>query len=493
MKILSSSQIRAADQFTIENEPIESIDLMERASRAFVAKFLEIFPNKKPVTILCGTGNNGGDGLAIGRMLIEEDWKVSIFVLGEKGSPDFEANLRRVQDYTLLTAELDFPDFHTDQVVIDGIFGSGLSRPVEGLAADLIEYVNNAEVIRVSVDIASGLFADNAQPANSIAFKPHFTVSFQTPKLVFFLPESDEFVGDWHVVDIGLSRKFINDLPTSSFFSEEVELLKLIPIRDRFSHKSSVGKLLIVAGSKGKMGAAALCAKAALRAGVGLINVQTPKCGVDILQTLVPEAMVIEDEDQNVISKIERMDAHVAIGPGIGTDSKTKNALAKFLKANDRPLVLDADALNILAEDQSLLSELPNHSILTPHPGEFRRLVGQWADDFEKLKLLQSFCVKHQLNVVLKGAYSAVCNFSGDIFFNPSGNPGMATAGSGDVLTGIVSSFLAQGLLPFEALKLGVYVHGKAGDSAADEIGQNSLIASDLISHISNPIRQKSV
>ncbi|MEP1094476.1 MAG: NAD(P)H-hydrate dehydratase [Cyclobacteriaceae bacterium] len=493
MKILSSSQIRAADQFTIENEPIASIDLMERASRAFLTKFLELFPRKRPVTLFCGTGNNGGDGLVIGRMLVGKGWEVTVFVLGETGSPDFEANLRRIKDYTLLTAPSNFPGLLSDQIVIDGIFGSGLSRPTEGLAADLIEYVNKSDVIRVSIDIASGLFADIPQPAKSIVFKSSFTISLQTPKLTFFLPESSEFVGDWHVVDIGLSRRFIDDLPTRYFFSEEAELLKLIPVRDKFSHKSKVGKLLVVAGSKGKMGAAALCARAALRAGVGLINVHSPKCGVDILQTLVPEAMVVEDEEESIISKIESTDAYVAIGPGIGTDSKTKNALVKFLKANDKPLVLDADALNILAEDKNLLDKLPNQSILTPHPGEFKRLVGQWTNDFEKLEKLRSFCMKYKLNVVLKGAYSAVCSVSGNIFFNPSGNPGMATAGSGDVLTGIISSFLAQGLSPFDALSLGVYIHGKAGDNAAEEVGENSLIASDIISHISNPICQKSV
>ncbi|MEP5612520.1 MAG: NAD(P)H-hydrate dehydratase [Cyclobacteriaceae bacterium] len=493
MKILSSSQIRAADQFTIENEPISSIDLMERASRAFVTKFSEIFPDKNPVTVLCGTGNNGGDGLAIGRMLREEDWEVTIFVLGEKGSPDFESNLHGTPEYIILITASDFSDFQPDEIVIDAIFGSGLSRPVDGLASDLIEYINKQEVTRVAIDIASGLYSDSAQPTNSIAFKPHYTISFQTPKLVFFLPESHGFVGDWYVVDIGLDQKFIDDLDTTYGFSDEVELLELIPVRNKFSHKSNVGKLLIVAGSKGKIGAAALCAKAALRAGVGLISIQAPRCGVDILQVLVPEAMVIEDGDENVIAKIEISDTTFAIGPGIGTDDKTKNALAEFLNSTKRPLVLDADALNILAEDKSLLHELPKDSILTPHPGEFRRLVGEWTDDFQKLEMLRSFCVKYKLNVVLKGAYSAVCNSDGEVYFNPSGNPGMATAGSGDVLTGIVASFLAQGLLPIDALKLGVYIHGKAGDIAAEKIGENSLIASDIISHISNPIHQRSV
>lgn len=493
MKILSASQIRAADQFTIENEPVSSINLMERASAAFVEKFLKIFPEKKSVTVFCGTGNNGGDGLAVGRMLHEKGWSVTTFVLGEKGSVDFDTNLKRMEKYTVLSAHVDFPDLDPNQIVIDGIFGSGLSRPIEGLAADLVGHLNSQEATRVSIDIASGLFADKATPKDSTIFKPHFTISFQVPKLVFFLPESHLFVGDWSVVDIGLSQQHLDRIETPFTFSEEEDLIQLIPTRNKFSHKGEAGKLLIVAGSKGKMGAAVLCARAALRAGVGLINVQVPKCGVEILQISVPEVMVFEDSEENVISKIEDWEAYVAIGPGMGTDPKTRKGLEEFIKSAEKTLVLDADALNILSEQETLLELVLKGSILTPHPGEFKRLVGRWKDDFEKLEMLRSFSRKYQLNVVLKGAYSAVCNSDGDIFFNPSGNPGMATAGSGDVLTGIISSFLSQGLSPFDALRLGVYIHGKAGDEAAKEVGQNSLIASDIISHISNPIREHSV
>ncbi len=493
MKILSSSQIRAADQFTIENEPILSIDLMERASRAFVSKFTQLFTEKKRIIIFCGTGNNGGDGLAIGRMLIVEGWEVSIFTLGESGSPDFEKNLKRTKNYALINEPSDFPKIEEDQVVIDGLFGSGLTRPVEGIASALIHYLNQQNAIKISIDIASGVYADVPIEKDSIAFRPHHTISFQVPKLVFFLPQYHEFVGEWHVVDIGLDQEFIAEQKSEFFFSERKRLETLIPKRDRFSHKSQVGKLLIIAGSHGKMGAAVLCAKAALRTGVGLINVHVPKCGVEILQISVPEAMIISDNDQEYISEINASDSTIAIGPGIGTQEKTKEALELFLTQAKEPMVLDADALNILAANKSLLSQVPEASILTPHPGEFKRLVGDWNDDFEKLELLKSFCIKHKLNTVLKGAYSAVCDTEGNIYFNPSGNPGMATAGSGDVLTGIVSSLLAQGLNPFHALQLGVYIHGLAGDLAAVKVGQISLVASDIISCISNSFETKSV
>ncbi len=493
MKILNASQIRAADQYTIENEPILSIDLMERASRAFVMKFTELFTTKKPVLIFCGTGNNGGDGLAIGRMLLYEGWEVSFFVLGVAGSPDFEKNLNLTKNYIQLTNHSDFPILEENQIVIDGLFGSGLTRPLEGLASELVEFLNKQNVARVAIDIASGVFSDAPMQSESPAFRPDHTISFQTPKLIFFQPEYYQYVGEWHVVDIGLHQGFIDDQETRFFISEEEQLERLIPERKKFSHKSQVGKLSIVAGSYGKMGAAVLCAKAALRAGVGLINVHVPECGIDILQVSVPEAMVVADKEQDHISEIHVNESTIAIGPGVGTEESTRNALEIFLKQVVKPIVLDADALNILALNNTLLEHVPEESILTPHPGEFKRLVGEWKDDFEKLELLKSFCLEYKLNVVLKGAYSAVCSSDGNIYFNPSGNPGMATAGSGDVLTGVVSSLLAQGLQPLDALRLGVYIHGLAGDLAVEEIGEIGLVASDIISYISNSFLRKSV
>jgi ADP-dependent NAD(P)H-hydrate dehydratase / NAD(P)H-hydrate epimerase len=492
MKILTSSQIRAADQYTIHHEPISSIDLMERASVAFISKFKSLFPKKSPVSIFCGIGNNGGDGLAVGRLLQENGWNISFYIIGDmaKGSPDFLTNLGRIDSYSIINSPNDFPKLNENVIVIDALFGSGLSRPLDGLIGELVDFLNDQKTHRIAIDIASGLYADKPIINNSIIFKPHFTLSFQSPKLTFFLPEYYQFVGEWLVLDIGLDPTFMRDQASEYFLTETKEIKDLIPSRSKFTHKNEVGSLQIIAGSKGKMGAAVLCAKAAFRAGVGLVNVQVPKCGTNILQTTIPEAMVVEDVNENVISEIQMTNDTVAIGPGLGTDGKTMKAFSQFLDGYEKPLVVDADAINLLASDQSLLKKIPENSILTPHIGEFKRLVGDWNNDFEKLEKLKSFCQQHRLNVVLKGAYSAVCNMEGVVHFNPSGNPTLATAGSGDVLTGIVGSLLAQGLSPFDALRLGVYVHGLAGDLAQKKIGALGVIASDIILEIPSAIDQ---
>ena len=486
MKILNSEQIREADQYTIANEPIESIDLMERASKAFLAKFSGIHPERKQTFIFCGTGNNGGDGLAVGRMLIEKGWKVEIFIAGnpDKGSDDFKINLKRLKEYKSITSEDHFPLIPSDSIIIDGLFGSGLSRPIEGLNGKLIEYLNDQEAQRIAIDISSGLFSDQPLIKNAIAFKADYTISFQVPKLAFFQPDSADYVGEWRIVDIGLNKSFIQNQKTDYHLTEPHIIRNMIPVRSRFTHKTQVGKLMIVAGSKGKMGAAVLAARASFKSGVGLVNVHTPSCGTDILQISVPEAMVSLDPGLDFIESIPKTDNVIAIGPGLGQNQQTKDALKFFLKSYNQPLVLDADVINILSTEKEILEMLPRESILTPHPGEFKRLVGEWKDDFEKLEKLKSLCSGHKLNVVLKGAQSAVCSSEGQVYFNPTGNQALATAGSGDVLTGMIGSFLAQGLAPLEALRLGVYLHGAAGDEAVGEIQTPWLQASDIITFI---------
>lgn len=491
MKILSSDQIRKADAFTIENEPIKSYDLMERASNAFVTKFLELFAEKKKVYVFCGTGNNGGDGLAISRLLGERGWDVSVFVVGDpgRGTLDFATNLNKISGVHVLTEKSQFPAISKDDLIIDGLFGSGLSRPVEGVFKELIEYLNGSQGLRTSIDISSGLFAESGtQPL--VAVEADHTITFQVPKLAFFQPSLHAYVGELHVVAIGLDQTFIDGQESNFYLTEVSDMIEIAPVREKFDHKGSAGRLLLVTGSKGKIGAGVLSARAALRAGVGLLTAHTPKCGTHIFQTSVPEAMTIEDVEENVISKIQAFEGIVGVGPGIGTDRKTINAVQEFLSVSKNPLVLDADALNILAIEKEWYKKIPTQSILTPHPGEFKRLVGDWKDDFQKLEMLRSFCIEHQVNVVLKGANSAVCDSNGVVYFNCSGNPGMATAGSGDVLTGIVSSFLAQGLQPIQALKLGVYIHGLAGDLAAGKKGVNGMIASDIIDEIPGAISE---
>ncbi|MCP4458516.1 MAG: NAD(P)H-hydrate dehydratase [Cytophagales bacterium] len=494
--ILSTRQIQQADQYTIENEPIASIDLMERASMAFVQKFKALYLNLfENILIFCGTGNNGGDGLAIARLLCQGQQKVHVFTIGdlENGSPDFKINLDRLPKEVVtshLHASEDFPEINakTDGI-IDGIFGSGLTRIVLGIQADLINHINSFNAPCVSIDIASGLFADKPVGGDAIV-QPNHTISFQVPKLAFMQPALHQYVGEWHVVDIGLNEGFISSLESEFKLTEVEEMRRMIPRRGRFSHKGDAGRLLIIAGSLGKMGAAILVSQASFRAGAGLVYIHSPACGLDILQSTIPEAMVMIDSENEIVSDINVLEniTVIAIGPGIGTNDQTSNALHQLILNSTIPLILDADALNILADHPDWMADIPFDSILTPHPGEFKRLVGEWANDFDKLEKLKAICINNNLNVVLKGANSAVCDKDGNVYFNSTGNPGMATAGSGDVLTGIIAGLYAQGLEPINSLRLGVYLHGLAGDHAVEQIGELSLKASDIIDRLVNSI-----
>lgn len=467
---------------------------MERAASAFTQKFLELFASVPSVAVVCGVGNNGGDGLAIARMLQGEVGHIEVYVVGnlEKASEDFRVNYDRLGERLspkIVVDESQIPEFDTS-LIIDGMFGSGLSRPVEGVYAQVIERINASEAQVCAIDIPSGLFADKPTPSAGAVVEATHTISFQLPKLVFFMPSAASYVGSWHVVPIGLSEEFLLQQTTDKW---QIELRDIhLPLKRRFDHKGTNGRVLLVAGSKGKMGAAILSAKAALRSGCGLLFAHVPCCGLDILQVAVPEAMVEVDEHTEIISEVlpeEQIDV-IVIGPGIGTGKLTENALAQLLQKATAPMVMDADAINILAANTHLLSAVPPESVLTPHPGEFKRLVGDWKDDFEKLEKLKAFCKKYQLNMVLKGAYSAVCDTKGQITFNPTGNPGMATGGSGDVLTGVIGALIGQGMNPLEALRAGVYIHGLAGDLAAHAQGYRSMTASDIVAMLPQAINQ---
>lgn len=494
MKILTSEQIRAADAFTIEHEPISSIDLMERASQAFVTSFCEYYDESYPVLIFCGVGNNGGDGLAIGRLLHARQYDVRALVVGDEGKASMDFKLNKLQvKYPIeqLDAISQLPTLTEETLVIDAIFGSGINRPLTDLPAQLVEQLNASGSKIISVDIASGLFSEKPL-GDAVAIQPNRTISFQVPKLAFFQPELTIYVGNWEILDIGLDQIFIQEQSTSFQLtgSEEIQLPKRTP----FMHKGSAGRVQLWVGAKGKMGAAILAAKSCLRAGVGLLYLKSPAVGTSILQQSVVEAMVTEDEGESDISSPDYLGAAdvIGIGPGIGTSEATQQALAKFLSSYEQqhPLVIDADGLNVLAMNPELMAQLPKGSILTPHPGEFKRLVGAWEDDYEKLEKLRDLCQKYKLNVVLKGAFSAVCNEQGEVFFNPTGNAGMATAGSGDVLFGLICGLLAQDKRPFDSLISAVYIHGLAGDFAKQDLGMRSLIASDLIEYLPEAIQQ---
>jgi NAD(P)H-hydrate epimerase len=489
MKILSASQMRMADSHTIKNEPIRSSDLMERAAGMCFDWLIKNTDNSKKHIVICGTGNNGGDGIVIARKYAERKLPVQILVLNatEEPSPDFKEKFSQIKTSQLqvnMLKEGDLLKLDKNCIIIDAIFGTGLSRPVSGWMAQCVESINNSGNEIVSIDLPSGLFADT-HTQGAVIHATH-TLTFQCPKLAFMFPENGKFVGDFHLLDIGLDKEFIRDLNSLNRYTGSKQVKELVIPRTRFSHKGNFGHSLLISGSKGKIGAAVLAARACLRSGTGLLTVHLPECGYTILQTAVPEAMVVTDSDKDEITSISNQEQYdaIGVGPGIGKSEKTQQMLLGLLKQSKRPVVLDADALNILAESENALQGLPPNSILTPHLKEFERLAGKSENDFERHLLQIKFSVSHKCIVVLKGAHTCITLPDGKSFFNSTGNPGMALGGSGDVLTGMILAFLSQGYKPEEAAQLGVYLHGLAGDIAAKKKSEYAMTASDIIENI---------
>jgi len=491
-KIFSASQIRQADAYTIQHEPISSIDLMERAVTACYRWICAHISQARVVTIVCGTGNNGGDGLALARML-SKDRTVHVVILeSDNESLDFKTNLERLEkcQNVFIRTWIQFDPLHipsgTD-LLIDAVFGTGLNRPVEDWRAAAIKAMNaHKSSIHLAIDMPSGLFADKATPADSAVFEADITLSFQFAKMAFLFPENHCYVGRFVILPIGLSPEFISNEPTPYYLVDDVAAPAHFTHRQKFSHKGTYGHVLLVAGSYGKMGAAILSARACLRTGAGLVTAHIPEKGVACMQTAFPEAMVSIDDNEAVFSSLPadlgRYNV-VAVGPGIGTSDKTQAALSHLLNHCPLPMVIDADAINCIAMEKSLLDDIPANSILTPHPKEFERLAGKWGSDFERLKMQCDMSRKFGVIIVFKGAHTTVSLPDGRVYFNTTGNPGMATAGSGDVLTGIIAGLLAQGLAPKEAAVYGVFIHGRAGDRAFADRG-NGLIASDIVENI---------
>ncbi|GHE66856.1 NAD(P)H-hydrate dehydratase [Roseivirga thermotolerans] len=482
LKILSASQIRQADAYTIKHEPITSWALMERASQAFVDEFCTHVSMEQTITVVAGMGNNGGDGLAIARLLRNKGYQVKPVLLQWQGklSEDCEKTLTKLSDVVQVVSPEDFSAPKTD-VLIDAIFGSGLNRPVTGGLAKVIEQLNRSSAMRISVDIPSGLFADEVNGEGEIV-RADMTITFQCPKLSMLLPESGIYAGELKIVDIGLHRAFVEQLGGHyHYITKAVE--KLFPQRYKFQHKGNFGHVQVFAGSLGKIGAAYLCAKGAMRAGAGLLTLHVPQCAMAILQTSLPEAMLTLDDDYAHISSSGILDKTnvVCFGPGVGTHIATVEALRGLLESYSGPLVIDADGLNILSEHSELADMLPVNTIITPHVGEFHRLFGEHSHGLGRIETARQQAMRREWIIVLKGAHTAIVAPNGNVYFNSTGNPGMATAGSGDVLAGVISGLLAQGLSPLEAAQLAVYWHGKAGDEAAKNVGKLSLMASDLL------------
>ncbi len=494
-KILSAKQIKELDAYTIQYEPIASIDLMERACRAFESWFTERFDITHRIGIVCGTGNNGGDGLGIARLLYESGYNVHVWIV--KGdateSIDFKINQDRLRNKIAIaemTLKCDQAIFSSCDILLDAIFGSGLSRAPEGLYAKAIDCINQTNALRIAVDVPSGLMMDKSSTGSIV--KAHHTVSFQLPKLAFFLPQSYPFVGNWNIVPIGLNKDFIKQTITPYSYVSLNDVKRIVKPRLKFDHKGRYGHALIIAGSIGKIGAAVLSSRASLRAGLGLLTVHVPTCGNVVMQTSVPEAMNSIDANEEFITDVGNLDQYsaIGIGPSLGQSEETVTAFSSVIKQFKLPMVIDADALNILSSNKELLNYIPEGSILTPHPKEFERLVGSWTTDFERLEKQQQLAKHLKCVIVLKGAYSSIASPEGNVYFNSTGNPGMATGGSGDVLTGILTSLLAQHYSSLHAAQLGVYLHGLAGDMASYEKGMNSLIASDIIEFLPNAFKK---
>ncbi len=407
-------------------------------------------------------------------------------------SNDWKINRSRLEVETKVPFETisesdQIPVFPGDAIIIDALFGSGLSRPVNGIVADIIKKINGSGCTIISVDIPSGLFCeDNSGNDYDSIVRATFTLSFQFPKLSFMFPENEKFTGQWHILPIGLDESIIETTATPYRFLDTEMVKPLLKKRNKFDHKGSFGHGLLAGGSYGRMGAVVLGARAALRTGAGLVTCHIPSSGNLIMQCAVPEAMAIPDKSEKNISAIGDTDSFsaIGIGPGMGTGKETQNAFHEFIISCNKPLVIDADALNILSENKSWLKDIPDMAVLTPHPKEFSRLAGESANSFDRLRKQTDFSAEYNCIVVLKGAYTSISEPGGMIWFNSTGNPGMATAGSGDTLTGIILSLLAQGYKPLDAALSGVYIHGLAGDIAAAGSSYESLIASDIIDHI---------
>ena len=495
MKILTSPQLKELDKYTIAHEPIPSIDLMERAAHALTDAIVRRWDSSFGMVVFAGPGNNGGDALAVARMLSQKGYHVEVFLFNTKGklTEECQTNLERLKTcgsiyFTEISTQFDPPTLTEKHLVIDGLFGSGLNKPLNGGFAGVVKYINASKAQVVAIDIPSGLMGeDNTYNVRPNIIRADVTLSIQLPKLSFLFPENEDIVGEWELLDIGLKQSFIDTVPNTYSILEETEIRSLIKPRKRFAHKGSFGHGLLIAGSYGMAGASILSAKACLRSGIGLLTVHVPIHNHDLLQTTVPEAIVHTDIQERYFAQPMHTGRYsaIAIGPGLGQEEDTALAMMEQIQGSTLPIVLDADAINIMSTHRNWLSRIPKRCILTPHPGELERLIGKCMDTYERLTKVKELAAYLQSYIIVKGAWTCIVTPEGSFHFNPTGNPGMATGGSGDVLTGILLGLLAQGYSREEACKIGVYVHGLAGDLAADAKSQMGMTAGDIVEALS--------
>lgn len=501
MKIFSSRTLKDLDNATCEAQRIDSLELMERAAEAVSCEIISRFLPSRRFVVIAGPGNNGGDALAVARLMLEQGYRnleVFLFNVGGKLSHDCEEERKKLitiddVNITEVTREFTPPVLGRDDVVVDGLFGSGLQRPLQGGFMAVARYINESGAYVISIDVPSGLFGEWNQGSNRRDMvHADLTLTFQFPRLSFFFEENDMVVGDWKVLDIGLDEAAVKELPAEFMLIEPRTIRPLLHPRMKFSGKRDYGSVLLMAGSMGMMGAAVMSAQAVMRSGAGLVTVHSARCGLPIVQTAVPEAIFEPDRNERYISDMRVHHDHqaVAVGPGIGTAKETIDAFEDLLKNVKSPLILDADALNCISQRPALLTMLPAKTVITPHIGEFDRLFGEHKSAEDRLKSAIAEAKRYNIIIVLKGHYTAIVRPTGRVYINSTGNPGMSTAGSGDVLTGIIASFAAQGYIPEHAATIGVFVHGLAGDMAEEELGQSGMTATDITRYAGRAIRE---
>ncbi len=484
IKIFPAEKIKQIDRLTIERQNITSADLMERAVERLLPYVLREINTKQKILIYAGVGNNGGDGLVLARKLVEKGFDVKVLIVrfSDKVSEDFSINYHKLTGLGVSVSDFRGNERINADVIIDAIFGVGLNRPAAGISALAIDQINSMGVSVLSIDMPSGLFADFPNKAEHAIIRASKVYTFQFPKLSFFFKENSGYVPTFEIIDIGLDKEVIDQTETDKFFLIKPEKM---PMRKPFASKWDFGHVLVIGGSLGKAGSVGFAAAGAYYAGAGWTSVYVPKNIISPIQSAFPEIMCIQGKGKNFLKKIELQDSRfaVAIGPGLGTEKQTVSAFEEFIVNYESPLVLDADALNILANNKKLLDDLPAGSVLTPHKFEFQRLNSKWEDGLDKIQKAKNFSEKYQSVLVLKGQYTLITDGK-EVYFNSTGNPALAKAGSGDVLTGLIAGFLAQGGCSMKAALQAVWLHGKAADEWVRKYDEKVFSPIDLIQEL---------
>ena len=497
MKILDAKQLKVLEQETLANQYISSFKLIEKAA----AKLVEALGERHKLyhnnfVILCGKGNNGADGLALARLLKEAGAFVKVYLWQTKKYGADNIQHQEVLEDRGIKVEKFTPAKHKiaikeQDIIIDALFGIGLRESLEEEWSDFFTFLNEVTCVdRIAIDVPSGMQVNGEILTSMPIFRADMVYTFQVPKLNFLLPENKCYVGDFKVIDIQLDEAALAKEETRYYFLDKQEVINFVHKPSKFSHKGTFGHGLIIGGSYGKMGAVVLASKAVLKVGAGLVTSYIPKCGYQIVQSALIEGMCeVDNQEEYIANFIPTVGfSAVGIGVGLGQQPQTVEGFRNYLmdkETKGTALVLDADAINILAKHSELVKELPINTILTPHPKELERLIGPWENDSDKLAKAKQLAQAHQLIIVIKGAHTAIILPSGEVYFNSTGHWGMGTAGAGDVLTGILVGLLSQGYTGKEAALLGVYLHGLSGLCAIEQLSPFTMLASDLISNLS--------